>query len=621
MQQLISDASKIGFGGPINLLENVDLTPSLNTKLNGYIISIDNLGTLRVPNTALVLQKEIDNSIDENLKAYHSKIVWTEHPLNVKDYFKTISKYSHTFYGELYSIDTPPIQRDTLDQGFFNFIRINKNFNNEDTHPLLDYVRFSFPKDWGVHNTKILSGIKSVPVTGFFNSGLSTGIIDYIDSPNVYNFEQLTGNLRRSFVTGNLATLNAINNINNFIYNKDYSGYVIYPQSIYLHQLPRLNIDTVITQNSISANSNLNGILLISTGNHYSQKIVYISPHSGSTRVFNTVVETFETSVQNFKPFNNFRCKKYINPSDPRSCSFTGYTGILNYVKTSYGISVPGIDVNSIYVNNGFVFPTGLISKSPTELANLGDTGIMSTWPISGLITNEMLTYLNTMNSFISGSAPAPDNISFISGLDNLQQANLNYFVSMLLDCNVYKVNNFLKQEIPIQNTLFYKLYSGLYTGNKTFNLGTWNGIIPSGTTVFMEYLSTNEEPCGTNADFLLVHSNYGDNSLIDVSIKKSMGLSLLFDTSISKEFTSISFNSMEDGFWKNFQKFEVYKRNLYVKNIINKFPLLMTQTNRMKRSLTFFNRKRLKAYPSLNTFSRRHSNFKLAPSAAGGGS
>jgi hypothetical protein len=99
------------------------------------------------------------------------------------------------------------------------------------------------------------------------------------------------------------------------------------------------------------------------------------------------------------------------------------------------------------------------------------------------------------------------------------------------------------------------------------------------------------------------------------------MGLSLLFDTSISKEFTSISFNSMEDGFWKNFQKFEVYKRNLYVKNIINKFPLLMTQTNRMKRSLTFFNRKRLKAYPSLNTFSRRHSNFKLAPSAAGGGS
>jgi hypothetical protein len=861
MEQIISNsqAIKLGLGDSLNLLGNVDLTPPLNKKLRNYIISVDNLGTLKSPNTAIVLQKKVYNSIDDNLIGFHNKIVWTEIPVTFKEFFKTHSKYFITFFGELYRIDAPPIQRDTLDQGFFNFTKTNKNSNNEDINPFLDYVRFSFPAQWNVHNTNILTGIKSIPKSGaivpsvkidrnyFLNSGnlftytsnvyfvglpganltsnsmpggpgvytvgggvtlptgglgnpnftkgqwqaysSSTGVFvwlgqnsgyeriggtpylgsrftqqlnqwnnsinfyqinpsenniarvnrsepiyitvnpntnfggyeptweasangvnwtgfnltkfkivkenpnvgysqrvigltprisgyhnypainayyvsptdyysgrlpsgasyfrirdyagpngggtvdfnleytplsgtvhtyayaDYISANNVYNFRNITGLMQRSFVTGNLNTINNILSNNHFIYNQNYSGYVIYPQSIYLHQLPKFNIETVITPNSTNLEGPIDGILLISTGNHYSQKIVYLSPHSGSTRVFNTVVETFETAVQNFRPFNNVKCKKYINPSDPRSCSWTGYTGVLNYIRTSYGISVPGIDVNSKYVNSGWVLPTGLTYKTPAELANLGDTGVINGWPTANLITPELFDYYQYMHEIFNSGTITPPNL-FIPALSgqfsNYEQANLIYFVSMLLDCNKYKISNFLKQETPIKDTLFYKLYSGLYTGSKTFNTGVWNGTIPSGTNVFIEYISTNESPCGTDTDLLVVHKNYGDNSLQDVSIKKAMGMSISTDTSVYKTFTSISFNSLEDAFWKNFQKYEKAKTNYYVTTIMNKYPSLMIQTNRMKRSTKFFATKRVKAYPSYTNFSYEHSNLKF---------
>ena len=160
--------------------------------------------------------------------------------------------------------------------------------------------------------------------------------------------------------------------------------------------------------------------------------------------------------------------------------------------------------------------------------------------------------------------------------------------------------------------TLFYQLYSGLYTGSKTFNTGVWDGVIPSGTNVFIEYISTNERPCGTDTDLLVVHRNYGDNSLQDVSIKKTMGMSISNDTSVYKTFSSISFNSLEDAFWKNFQKYEKAKINYYVTTLMNKYPSLITQTNRMKRSSKFFARKKDQSYPKYNTFSYEHSNLKI---------
>lgn len=854
---LLANAQKLGFGSITSLLGNVDLIPSNNLKLNKYILSIENLGTLRKENASLVLQKKVYEDVNKKNIGFHNKIIWAETPVNFKEFFKTTSNYVINFYGELYSLDIPPIQRDTLDQGFFNFINENKNFNNEDSNPLIDYARFSFPIEWNVHNTNILSGFKSIPKSGarifsvginrvpflnstnllqnsssFYNFGpsgvgvrvvggstnmptgglrnpniqngyweawsSSSGVFvwlgpqsgyelwsglytsstnitgqklgtqvnqynnsinfyqinpaqnniarvdnkepiyitvdytsnwggyqavweasanginwtgfnlsklkivkdnpntdwyyrtigstnqvsglpqnpgfntyqinptdyysgrlpsgasylrirdyagvngggnlnfyveytplsgtnhtyfftDYVLTNNVYNFNSLTGLIHRSFVSGNLNTINSIKNKNTFIYNSNYSGYVIYPQSIYLHRLPKYNIDTIIVPNSLHGDANLNGILLVSTGNHYGQNIVYISPHTGIAKDFNTVVETFETLPQSFAT-QPTRCKKYINPSDPRSCSWTGFTGVPNYIKTSYGISVPGIDVSSIYINTGYIFPIGLIHKTDAELDNIAsNTGITATWPISGLITPEMIEYFQVFSG-VSGLEESSNDIipningPTLSGFSQFEELNLFYFMNMAQNCDLYKVSGFLKQTTPIKDTIFYKLYSGLYTGNKLFNTGVWDGIVPSGTNIFFEFVSTNEQPCGTEIDFLLLHKNYGDNSLEDVAIKTTMGLSKSFDTSITKNFTSTSFNSVEDGFWKNFQKLENFKRTIYIKNLKYNYPSLIIETKRAERSQKFFLEKRKTTFMKYNKF--KYSNFAVAASS-----
>lgn len=82
--------------------------------------------------------------------------------------------------------------------------------------------------------------------------------------------------------------------------------------------------------------------------------------------------------------------------------------------------------------------------------------------------------------------------------------------------------NQHLSQTTPINQTLFYKFYSNLYTGNKTFNLGTWNGIIPANTVFQIEYITTEfNKDIGCNQPFFILYSGYGTLDAVDSKITR----------------------------------------------------------------------------------------------------
>lgn len=76
------------------------------------------------------------------------------------------------------------------------------------------------------------------------------------------------------------------------------------------------------------------------------------------------------------------------------------------------------------------------------------------------------------------------------------------------------------KQDIPLQNTYFYKFYNQLYNGNKTIDGdNTWDGIIPSGVKVSVELVSTtlnSEFGIANDQNLAIVYSGYGNGDAID---------------------------------------------------------------------------------------------------------
>lgn len=248
------------------------------------------------------------------------------------------------------------------------------------------------------------------------------------------------------------------------------------------------------------------------------------------------------------------------------------------YKKIVSGITVLGYDVDSYYRNNGFVFPSsGLSFKPYTERLNVVVTG-SGLWPKSGYVTQDWVN----QNPELYTLFPS------LTTQQITQQTNQAIFGYHLMNNDLYKINDHLKQTTPIKDTWFYRLYSGVYTtnnGRKTFNTGTWNGIIPSGTQLFVEYLSTNENPCGTTNEFLLVHDHYGSNSVQDVYIKMIM-MSEPYNS--KKTFYSTSFNSLNDAFWKNKLKYRKFQRNKYIKDLRLFLPEIVNYTANDRRIKSF---------------------------------
>lgn len=834
MSNIYNDATNLGFGGTLSLLENVNLIPNKNAELAPFITKNANFGTLKNPNHALVAEKQIEFFNDSNSAGYYGKVIWSNNKLPSDIYYKAFSEFFEKKYGELESFKMNLIHLDFFDQKFYSKMLKLPASHVKNTDPLKSYARFSFPKEWRVANTDTLSGFYTTYKT-----------------PNINN--PIIGSLQKN---------------NNFI---SYSGaYVPYPQTIFQQTYPKYNVATKLVRNAFLPNAPMNGLLILSTGTPREQKIVYISPHSGIKQYFNTIVENIETNLskqqkdtetridgywldsdfgsgywitvgggrygstttdlirsQNGKNWQTLRevlphnalwgnitygtgrwitlptyhnvsfakgatstnngqtwseidingtnngqyfpmtqFKKIVfngsnrwvilgkdssdrtltstnginwngnaslaqvpyTQSDYRTLAFgdgkwitlnsmsqpysdqngmystdginwqpfiitnysnalyfthlefannrfvalpnygnkfatstngtgwsfitvpittswgglthngkewiaipsnysqtfsglksanginwTGFELIKNntqrnwlnlvsnsgvettimvgtdyirrlsapnfeYRKVVSGITVLGYDVDSFYINTGFVFPnSGLYTKPYSERLNVATTG-SGLWPKSGYVTQEWV-------------AQNPELYTLFPSLTTQQiteQTNQSIFGYHLINNDLYKISDHLKQTTPIKDTWFYRLYSGVYTtgnGRKTFNTGTWNGIVPSGTQLFVEYLSTNENPCGTTNEFLLVHDHYGSNSVQDVYIKMIM-MSEPYNS--KKTFYSTSFNSLNDAFWKNKLKYRKFQRNKYIKDLRLFLPEIVNYSANDRRIKNF---------------------------------
>jgi hypothetical protein len=169
-------------------------------------------------------------------------------------------------------------------------------------------------------------------------------------------------------------------------------------------------------------------------------------------------------------------------------------TGLMNTFVASINKNRGSTGSNPFYVGTSGVIYRGLALGSEYY------TGI-NQFPTSGI------RYIQSGDKSVTGAVGYTGEISGFWRLYNID------------------ANQHLKQDTAIKDTLFYKFYSGLYTGSKGFNTGTWNGIIPSGTLFQIEYINCEfNKDLGSNHPFYIIYSGYGTLDKVDSKLTKFIG-------------------------------------------------------------------------------------------------
>ena len=169
-------------------------------------------------------------------------------------------------------------------------------------------------------------------------------------------------------------------------------------------------------------------------------------------------------------------------------------TGLMNTFIASINKNPISTGQNPFYLGTSGVTYRGLVLGSEYY------TGI-NQFPTSGI------RYIQSGDKSVTGAVGYTGEISGFLRLYNIDQ------------------NEHLKQDVPIKDTLFYKFYSGLYTGSKSFNTGTWNGIIPSGAVFQIEYIGCEfNKNLGSNHPFYIIYSGYGTLDKVDSKLTKFLG-------------------------------------------------------------------------------------------------
>jgi hypothetical protein len=294
------------------------------------------------------------------------------------------------------------------------------------------------------------------------------------------------------------------------------------------------------------------------------------------------------------------------------------------YKKVAEVMSLNGVNLDSKHINSGNIFSNGFVRLNPTEKVNLlsGEVNFINdflsnTGPdLTDEEKNFLFNYINERVNEIyqlSGQNKLDEfyecnELEFVedtgvySGYNGsldfmssgcgriLGQEDLDWYFSLsgdissglydnsdifninlesLIPYTEYKINNnYLKQTTPLKDTWFYKIYSGVYaTGNglKSFNTGTWDGVIPSGANLYIEYISTNDIVGSNNTEFLITYTGYGSNDENDITLRSINPFETGKDNnSFTKTFISKSYLSTYNAEWRNKLKFQEWKRNKY---------------------------------------------------------
>jgi hypothetical protein len=452
----------------------LDTNVNKNSRIRKYVFNIINLGTLRKPIPTAVLERQVffNDSFRQTQILNESIVIKSD-----EKYYKCVTNFNIQTYGDFSNFAPFKIRFDFRKTDFFKpSFGLTSNYS-KNVNLNTPFTRLNIPKN--LSNTTSLSGTNYI-----YNGFEATTIVN--NNVFISGYDSGINNLKR----------------NTFLYTgiSGHSGYVAYPQTILTHAYPRYNIDSILSINSMHTyqnnNNDMKGLLVISTGNTASQKIVYVSPHGVSKITGQTLVETLR-----------------MVPSKIQS-TVVGLPLRYVYQKVWSGINVNFLDVDSQYSNNEPVFESGLYF----------------------------------------------DNISGLS----------------LKGC--------LRQKTPLKDTIFYKLYNSFYSGSKTLNTGTWDGIIPANINFVVEYITTKNQVVGTNNEFKLFYKNYGDNSYIDQQLQSGLfdsfesygyGLDQNKDTAIQ--------NSN-----KNLRRSINNKYNSYSKNIMFSGIPLMVKNSKYSSFLKF---------------------------------
>jgi hypothetical protein len=430
-----NNLSKLGLGGSLQVNEEtqfVDDNVITHKDLKNSKLDIINIGTLRDPSPVAVIKQRIDGADNSsNYKIYYIPIssegFYSEYNLN----YPLMGQVSYFFADEKkYSV---------LNNDYYKSIVNEKDLKESFFYEDKAYCRFVFPS--GSHNSTSLTGV-------FTNStGKSTSFINSKNNKFSGKAYQNSFNYK-AWASGNTSGYNTTN----------YNGYYIpYPTTLnsynYNAYAIPLKLATSYTDTFLISDSNnivsgelpVKGIIMISTGNGIKSKICYISSHGLNT---------------------GYR-DAFIYGSDRTVNSFTNLTG---YKKIASGCSIKALVLGSEYFSGNVFSGSGIVFADQISTGYTGEVH----------------------NSF------------------KIDQ------------------NQHIKQDLPIKDTLFYKFYSGLYTGSKTFNTGVWNGIIPTGTNVQIELITTElNKRIGTNYPIYFVYTGYGTNDATDIKCTKYLNASV----------------------------------------------------------------------------------------------
>jgi hypothetical protein len=220
----------------------------------------------------------------------------------------------------------------------------------------------------------------------------------------------------------------------------------------------------------------------------------------------------------------------------------SGFSGYVAYPQTVTDWSYPKYSIDSIlsmnslftYVDNEndmkglLVVSTGDNTKQ--NIVYISPHGIAKT--TGHTVIETISTELSRLQPKVAGFPPryvykkvsSGINMTFLD-VDSQYANNEPVFESGLSFGNIsgLSLKGRLRQTTPLKDTIFYKLYNSFYSGHKTINTGTWDGIIPANTNFTIEYITTKNQVVGTNNEFKLFYKNYGDNSDIDIQLQSGM--------------------------------------------------------------------------------------------------
>lgn len=156
-----------------------------------------------------------------------------------------------------------------------------------------------------------------------------------------------------------------------------------------------------------------------------------------------------------------------------------------------------------------------------------------------------------------------------------------------------------------MKDTLFYKFYNNIYTGSKTLNTGTWNGIIPTGTVVQIELISTEiNKKLGSIYPFYFIYTGYGSNDLTDAKCTKylnsiSSSGNQFLDTRFlinngNFEIKGRGYGATDQEAWASAQKNIQYNINNKISKILKTYlPEFIKQNSKYKKFQKFITKYR----------------------------